>query len=203
MAHMRISHQHGHIPFGEYFREWQSKGEDFKAALPFKDYCQLRQDEGGRYYGNRGVSSMQSSNLQRTTGRSPLPMHEGSTSPCESKPKKTGTVKKESLFFFRSRKDASTVEEVKKVEEKEEEVPCASNSNREEEITSPLEEACEKAVTLMEEQPHASTVGAANTFEDGTLVALQEVPNAHQGMKIFPHSIVASNSSDQCGDLLL
>lgn len=55
----------------------------------------------------------------------------------------------------------------------------------------------------MEKQPHASTVGATNTFEEGTLVALQEVPNAHQGMKRFPHSIVAANSFDQCGDLFL
>ena len=31
--------QHDHLPFGDYFREWQSKGEDFRAALPFKDYC--------------------------------------------------------------------------------------------------------------------------------------------------------------------
>ena len=111
-------------------------------------------------------------------------MHEESNIPCESKPKKTETVKKESLFFFRSlfffksRKDASTVEEVKKIEEKEEEVPCASNSHQEEEITSPLEEACENVITLMKEQPHASTVGAADTFEDGTFAALQEVPNA-------------------------
>ena len=37
-------------------------------------------------------------------------------------------------------------------------------------ITSPLKEPCDNAVTLMEEQPHALTVGAANTFEDGTLV---------------------------------
>ena len=70
-------------------------------------------------------------------------------------------------------------------------------------ITSPLEEACDNAVTLMEEQPHASIVGAANTFEEGTLAALQEVPNAHQGMKRFPHYIVAANSFDQCGYLLL
>ena len=63
--------------------------------------------------------------------------------------------------------------------------------------------AYDNAIILMEEHPHASTVGAANTFEEGTLVALQEVPNAHQGMKIFPHSIFAANSFDQCGDLLL
>ena len=46
------------------------------------------------------------------------------------------------------------------------------------EITSPLEEACDNVVPLMEEQPHASIVGEAKTFEEGTLVALQEVPNA-------------------------
>ena len=109
-------------------------------------------------------------------------MYERSTGPCESKPKKTGAVKKESLFssLFRSRRNTSTFEEVKKNEEKEEEVPCPSNSHQEEEITSPLEEACDNVVPLMEEQPHASTVGATNTFEEGTLVALQEVPNAHQ-----------------------
>ena len=89
MEHMRISQKRGHVPFEDYFREWKSMGEDFKAAFPFKDYCELRLDEGGRYYGNRGVSSMQSSDLQCTTGRSPLPMHEGSTSPCESEPKRT------------------------------------------------------------------------------------------------------------------
>ena len=74
---------------------------------------------------------------------------------------------------------------------------------KKEEITSPLEEACDNTVTLMEKQPHASTVGAANNFEEGTLAALQEVPNAYQDMKIFPHSVVAANSFDQCGDLLL
>ena len=40
-------------------------------------------------------------------------------------------------------------------------------------------------------------------MEEGTLVTLQEVPNAHQGMKVFPHYIVTANSFDQCGDLLL
>ena len=55
----------------------------------------------------------------------------------------------------------------------------------------------------MEEQPHASTVGAANTLEEGTLAALQEVPNSHQGMKRFPQSIVAATSFDDGGDLLL
>ena len=116
--------------------------------MPFKDYCWLRQDEGGRYSErNSGFSTMQSSDLQRTIGRSPLPMHEGSTSPCESKPKKTGAVKKESLFssLFRSRGKASTVEEDKKGEEKGEEVPCASNSHQEEDITSPLEEEIGRA----------------------------------------------------------
>ena len=121
--------QQDHLPLGDYFREWQSKGEDFKAALPFKYYCQLRQD-GVKDSGNSGFSSRQSSKLQQTTGRSPFPMHEGSTSPCESKPKRTRTVKKDSLFFFRSRKDASTFEEAKKIEEKEEEVPCASYSHQ-------------------------------------------------------------------------
>ena len=55
----------------------------------------------------------------------------------------------------------------------------------------------------MEEQPHASTVGATNTLEEETLAALQEVPKYHQGMKIFPCSIVAENYFDQCGNLLL
>ena len=45
---------------------------------------------------------------------------------------------------------------------------------KKENATSPLEEACDNAVTLMEKQLHASTVGAANTFEEGTLVALQK-----------------------------
>ena len=72
-----------------------------------------------------------------------------------------------------------------------------------EEKLTPLEELCPNAVTLMEEWPHASTVGAANTLEEGALSDLQEVPKYHQGMKIFPHSLVAANSFDQCGDLLL
>ena len=55
----------------------------------------------------------------------------------------------------------------------------------------------------MEEQRHASTIGTTNTLEEGTLVALQEVPDAPQVMKIFPHSIVAVNSFYQCGDLVL
>ena len=50
--------RHDHIPMGDYFREWQSMGENFKAALSFRDSCQLRQDEEGR---NSGGSSMQSS----------------------------------------------------------------------------------------------------------------------------------------------
>ena len=74
---------------------------------------------------------------------------------------------------------------------------------KEEKPTPPPEETCDNVVTLIEEHPHASIVGAANTLEEGTLVALQEVPNAHQGMKIFPQSIVAANSFDSCGDLLL
>ena len=40
-------------------------------------------------------------------------------------------------------------------------------------------------------------------MEEGNLVALQEVPNAHQGMKIFPQSIVAATSFENCGDFLL
>ena len=55
----------------------------------------------------------------------------------------------------------------------------------------------------MEEQPHALTIGAANTLEEGTLAALQEVPKSHQGMKRFPQSIVAAISFDNCGDFLL
>ena len=136
--------QQDHLPLGDYFREWQSKGEDFKAALPFKDYCQLRKDE--RKW-NNGGSRMQSSELQHNTGRSPLPMNEKSTDPGESQPKK-----KMSLFssLFRTRRDTSAVEEAKKIEEKEEEAPCASYSHQEE-ITSTLEEVGENAVTLMEE----------------------------------------------------
>ena len=247
-------------------------------------------------------------------------MYEGSTNPCDSKPKKIRTLKKMSLLssIFRSREDASTFEEVEKIEEKEEEVPCASYSHqgkdiehgryldhqilsdylvdyrsqpvsfretldfphfillkeekrpcsrkeikgnrfllstfdgssnartwvrmleaffllhpvaskeaveisalhlegeaydwwcshlsharvktfaeftqslvqifdgertKEEEITSPFEEACDNTVPLMEEQPHASKFRAANTLEEGILAALQEVPKHHQGMK--------------------
>ena len=68
--------RHDHIPFGDYFREWKSMGENFRVALPFRDYYQLRQDEGGR---NNGVSNMQSSELQCTTGRTPFPTFDGST----------------------------------------------------------------------------------------------------------------------------
>ena len=55
----------------------------------------------------------------------------------------------------------------------------------------------------MEDQPHASTFGEAHTLEEGTLVALQEIPKSHQGMKEFPLSIVAANSFSSCGNLLL
>ena len=34
--------RHDHIPMGDYFREWQSMGENFRVALSFRDYCQLR-----------------------------------------------------------------------------------------------------------------------------------------------------------------
>ena len=74
---------------------------------------------------------------------------------------------------------------------------------KEEKATPPLEETSDNVVTLMEEHPHASKFGAANTLEEGTLATLQEAPNAHQGMKGFPHYIVTTNSFDQCGDLLL
>ena len=72
-----------------------------------------------------------------------------------------------------------------------------------EEKLTPLEELCPNTVTLMEEKLHASTVGAANTLEEGTLAALQEVPKYHQGMKIFPQPNFASISFDNCGNLLL
>ena len=47
-------------------------------------------------------------------------MYERSTGPYDSKPNMTGIVKKMSLFssIFRSRGNASTIEEVKKIEEK-------------------------------------------------------------------------------------
>ena len=69
---------------------------------------------------------------------------------------------------------------------------------KEEKLTPPLEETCNNVVTLMEEQPHVATVGAANTLEEGTLAALQEVPKSHQGMKIFPLSIVTANHFESC-----
>ena len=43
---------------------------------------------------------------------------------------------------------------------------------KEGESTPPLEEPCDNVVTLIEEQPHASTVGVAKTLEEGTLIAL-------------------------------
>ena len=74
--------------------------------------------------------------MQHTTRRSPFPIYEGSTDPCESKPKKIRTLKKMSLFssIFRSRENASTFEEVKKIEEIDEEGPCTSYSHQEEDI---------------------------------------------------------------------
>ena len=71
------------------------------------------------------------------------------------------------------------------------------------EPSPPLEDFGPNVVTLMEEQPHESTVGAANTLEEGTLAALQEIPKSHQGMKEFLLSMVAANSFDSCGNLLL
>ena len=41
-----------------------------------RDYCQLKQDEEGR---NSGGSSTQSSELQRTIGRTHFPTYDGST----------------------------------------------------------------------------------------------------------------------------
>ena len=37
---------------------------------------------------------------------------------------------------------------------------------KKEKITSPIEEACDNVVTLIEEQPHTPTVGETNTFEE-------------------------------------
>ena len=72
-----------------------------------------------------------------------------------------------------------------------------------EESSPPLEESWTNTITLMEEQPHTSVVGAANTFEDGTLATLQEIPKSHQGMKIFPLSIIAAKPFESCGNFLL
>jgi len=66
------------MPIGKYFREWQSMGEDFKAALSFRDYCQLKKNEKGRNYGGQGT---QSSELQRTIGRMYFPTYDG-TAKC-------------------------------------------------------------------------------------------------------------------------
>lgn len=48
---------------GEYFRERQSIGEDFRAALFFWDFCQLKQNDKGKGTGGLG---MENSKLQRT-----------------------------------------------------------------------------------------------------------------------------------------
>jgi len=55
---------------GDYFREWQSMGEEFQAALSFRDYCQFKQNERGRCIGG---SNTQNSELQRTIGRMYVP----------------------------------------------------------------------------------------------------------------------------------
>ena len=75
--------------------------------------------------------------------------------------------------------------------------------SEEEKPLPPPEETCTNVDTTMEEQPSSSIIGRVYTLEEGTLAALQEVTKHHQGMQIFPHSIVAANYFDQCGYLLL
>lgn len=54
---------------------WESMGEDFKATLPFRDYCQLKQNEKGRYSGGLSIESLE---LQHTIGRMYFPTYDGS-----------------------------------------------------------------------------------------------------------------------------
>ena len=45
----------------------------------------------------------------------------------------------------------------------------------------------------MEDQPSSSAFGGANTLEEGTLAALQDVPKFDQGMPKFPSLIISEN----------
>ena len=62
--------------------------------------------------------------------------------------------------------------------------------SKEEKPSPPWEEAYTSAIITMEEQPSSSAVGEANTWEEETLVAMQETSKCHKGMPKFPSLII-------------
>ena len=73
------------------------------------------------------------------------------------------------------------------------------NKSEEKKPSPPLEETCISADTTMEEQPSSSSVGEPITLEEGTLVAVQDVPKLYQGMNIFPLPIISAHHMEDCG----
>ena len=52
------------------------------------------------------------------------------------------------------------------------------------------EETYTSADAAIEEKPSSSVVGEVITPEEGTLVAVQDVPKLYRGMRIFPLPII-------------
>ena len=75
--------------------------------------------------------------------------------------------------------------------------------SEEEKPSPPIEEVCTSTVIALEEHPSTSAVEGANIVEEGTLVAIQVVPKAHQGMIEFPLSNIVANILEDCGNILL
>ena len=73
---------------------------------------------------------------------------------------------------------------------------------RREEPSPLVEEAYTSAVIVMEEKPSTSVVEGANTLKERTLATMQGVPKVQQDMIAFPLSIIATNLSEDCGNML-
>ena len=64
------------MPVAKYFAEYQSNGFDFREAITFKDFCQLKSNN--RSKGLSGGGYMHDTDLQLTMGRLFLPTFDGS-----------------------------------------------------------------------------------------------------------------------------
>ena len=63
------------------------------------------------------------------------------------------------------------------------------------------EKTCTSIDSTIEGQPSSPVVGEVITSEEGTLVAVQDVPNFYQGMHIFPLPIISAHHMEDCGNM--
>ena len=64
------------------------------------------------------------------------------------------------------------------------------------------EETCTSIDASIEHHPSSSIVGEVITLEEGTLVAVQDVPNIYQGMHIFHFLLLLSHHMEDYGNML-